>query len=229
MAVIMYDLAGIEDRRFSPYCWRTRFALAHKGVDHVAEPVRFTDIDAIDSGKRRTLPTIKTESGLTSDSWEIAVALERDYPDAPTLFGGEGGVQSSQFIQNWANAALLGQIVTLVLLDIWKHLDEENQVYFRESREKRFGATLEAIQQGREERVSVLRQNLMPVRMTLRNKPWLGGESPSFNDYILAGGFQWARTVSDFQLLEDDDSIHDWLKRLDGLYNGLAASGARYW
>ena len=33
MTITMYDLAGAEaDRRFSPFCWRTRMALAHKGL-----------------------------------------------------------------------------------------------------------------------------------------------------------------------------------------------------
>ena len=34
LAVTLYDLAGAEaDRRFSPFCWRTKMALAHKGLD----------------------------------------------------------------------------------------------------------------------------------------------------------------------------------------------------
>jgi hypothetical protein len=33
MTITMYDLAGAEmDRRFSPFCWRSRMALAHKGL-----------------------------------------------------------------------------------------------------------------------------------------------------------------------------------------------------
>jgi hypothetical protein len=34
MAIKLYDLAGAEtDRRFSPYCWRARMALAYKGLE----------------------------------------------------------------------------------------------------------------------------------------------------------------------------------------------------
>ena len=33
-----YDLEYADGRHFSPYCWRTRFALAHKGLE--AETVR---------------------------------------------------------------------------------------------------------------------------------------------------------------------------------------------
>jgi hypothetical protein len=33
MARLLYDLAGAEpERRFSPYCWRAKMALMHKGL-----------------------------------------------------------------------------------------------------------------------------------------------------------------------------------------------------
>ena len=32
--ITLWDLAGAEDdRRFSPYCWRVKMALAHKGLE----------------------------------------------------------------------------------------------------------------------------------------------------------------------------------------------------
>ena len=42
MAIELYDLAGAEDdRRFSPYCWRIKLALAHKGLEFETIPWRF--------------------------------------------------------------------------------------------------------------------------------------------------------------------------------------------
>ena len=39
MAIKLYDLAGAEDdRRFSPYCWRTKMALKHKGLEFETAP-----------------------------------------------------------------------------------------------------------------------------------------------------------------------------------------------
>jgi hypothetical protein len=44
----LFDLAGAEpDRRFSPYCWRTKLALAHKGLTTETVPWRFFEKDAI--------------------------------------------------------------------------------------------------------------------------------------------------------------------------------------
>lgn len=46
----MFDLAGAEsDRRFSPYCWRIRLALAHKGLELETISWRFTEKAALAS------------------------------------------------------------------------------------------------------------------------------------------------------------------------------------
>ena len=43
MAITLYDLAGAEDdRRFSPYCWRIRMALKHKGLEFETLAWRFS-------------------------------------------------------------------------------------------------------------------------------------------------------------------------------------------
>jgi Glutathione S-transferase, N-terminal domain len=48
MAIKMFDLAGAEpDRRFSPYCWRIKLALMHKGLEFETIPWRFTDKSVI--------------------------------------------------------------------------------------------------------------------------------------------------------------------------------------
>ena len=51
MTLVLYDLVGRDDRRFSPHCWRTRMALAHKGLEHEARPTRFTEIQTIGNGQ----------------------------------------------------------------------------------------------------------------------------------------------------------------------------------
>ena len=47
-AILMYDLAAADSAlRFSPFCWRTRFAIAHKQLALETIPWRFTDKEAI--------------------------------------------------------------------------------------------------------------------------------------------------------------------------------------
>ena len=43
-----FDLAATRHRlRFSPYCWRTKMALLHKGLAFETKPWRFTEKDAM--------------------------------------------------------------------------------------------------------------------------------------------------------------------------------------
>lgn len=222
MTITLYDLCGADGRRFSPNCWRTRLALAHKGLDCEARPTRFTEIAAIAEGERRTLPTIADKGRFVTDSWEIACYLEDAYPDRPSLFGGAGGRALSRFVQSWVDSTLHAGVITAVVKDIHDHLAPEDQAYFRASREKRFGRPLEEVQAGREERLDAFRQSLAPLRRTLKTQPYLGGEAPLYADYLAFGAFMWARTISPFGLLADGDSILPWIERCLDLYDGLA-------
>ena len=48
MPLKLYELVGTDPSRpFSPFCWRTRMALAHKGLSAETIPWCFTDKAAI--------------------------------------------------------------------------------------------------------------------------------------------------------------------------------------
>src|ERR1700709_562112 len=98
MSIVLYDLAGADpDVRFSPYCWRTRFALAHKGLPVETVPWRFTDREAIAFSGQGKGPVVRDEDKVVSDSWAIAEHLEERYP-TPTLFGGATGRAHALFV-----------------------------------------------------------------------------------------------------------------------------------
>ncbi len=228
MTIVLYDLAGIDDRRFSPNCWRTRLALAHKGLDCEARPIRFTEIPSIAPGPRRTLPTIDDGGELVTDSWAIAEYLEAAYPDRPSLFGGEAGRGLARFVMNWTAAVAHRNIGGMVMADIHAHLEPDDQAHFRTSREKMFGRTLEEIQAGREDRLEGFRSALTPLRQTIEAQPYLGGAEPTYADYLAFAPFQWARSISDFKLLEDDDPVAAWVGRCLDLYDGLGRRAPGY-
>ena len=82
MSIILYDLAGAEaDRRFSPFCWRTRMALAHKGLEVETVPWRFTEKDKLPKPNRGRVPVIVDDDRVVHDSTAIADYLEERYPD----------------------------------------------------------------------------------------------------------------------------------------------------
>jgi glutathione S-transferase len=219
----MYDLAGADpNRRFSPYCWRIRMALAHKRLAVETIAWRYCDKPAIAHSGQDRVPVIEDGDRVVADSWAIANYLEDAYPDRPSLFGTAAARAVARFINSWADTALNGGISTFVALDIVGHLDSRDRDYFRQSRAQRFGMTLEQMCANREARVGAFRRTLEPLRVTLKSQPFLGGDAPLYPDYIVFGGFQWARTISDFALLENDDPIAAWRERMLDLFDGLA-------
>jgi glutathione S-transferase len=223
MKRILHDLAGADpDLRFSPYCWRAKLALAHKGLEVETVPWRFTDKDAIAFSGQDRVPVLTDGERVVSDSWAIALYLEETYPDRPSLFGGAGAVGVTRFVNNWADTTLHGGMIRLIVSDIAAIVHEKDHAYFRESREKRFGKSLEEVTAGREERVKAFRETLLPLRHTLARQPYLAGEQPAYADYIVFGSFQWVRCVSDFELLDASDVVAAWRERMLDRFDGLA-------
>lgn len=229
MAVTLYDLAGEEvERRFSPYCWRTRMALAHKGLAVETVPWRFTETARIAFSGQGRVPVIRDGERVVFDSSTIADDLESRYSDQPSLYDGTGGQALCRFVANWTDTVLHAGIIGFVVLDIWRHVAPEDRDYFRRSREERFGATLEDVVRDREARLPAFRAGLAPLRRTVERQDFLGGEAPNYADYIVFGAFQWARTISDFALLAEDDPVARWRGRLLDAFDGLARRTPAY-
>ena len=47
MTLMLYERLCAEGRRPSPYCWRARLALAHKGLDPAYEAIKFTEAERV--------------------------------------------------------------------------------------------------------------------------------------------------------------------------------------
>ncbi len=218
----LFELCGSDPARvFSPYCWRIRMALAHKGLDFKTVPWRFMQKDAIKQHASEKVPVLVDGDISVSDSWTIANYLEDKYPDRPSLFGGEGGRAMARMINSWSDVSV-GQISPLIIADIHNQLDPGDQDYFRRTREKNLGRALEEAGADREQRVEDLRKWLHPLRMTLRAQPYLGGAAPNYADYIAFGPFQWARVTSAFELLTPDDVLYAWREKLLDAFGGMA-------
>jgi glutathione S-transferase len=227
MSIVMYDLAGADpDLRFSPHCWRTRFALAHKGLPVETVPWRFTDREVIAFSGQGKVPVIRDEAKTVFDSWTIAEYLEEQVA-TPTLFGGATGRAHAAFVNAWADGVLVGGIARFIVRDLLDVIDPKDRDYFRSSREARFGQSLEAVQAGREDRLAAFRDLLLPVRLVLRRQDWLGGAAPSYADHIVAGTLMWPRCASRFALLDDNDPISHWFDRVLDLYGGLGRGARR--
>jgi glutathione S-transferase len=223
MTLKLFELVGFDAARpFSPFCWRTRMALAHKGLSAETIPWCFTEKDAIAPHGSEKVPVLLDGDTSIVDSWTIANYLEDRYPDRPSLFGGEGGRAMGRMLNWWGDVTVIAGMFPMIVADIPAHLKPVDATYFRKSREARFGKPLEVVVAGRDKAVEGFRKSLDPFRLTLKTQPYLGGEKPNYADYIVFGGFQWARVVSPFKLLNEDDPVYAWRERLLDAFDGMA-------
>jgi len=218
--IILYELAAADDTRFSPFCWRTRFGLAHKGLPFKSVHIGFTDIGEL-GGANRTVPAIRSGDTFVEDSWDIAVYLDQHYPDRPPLLGCELGKGVARFVECFTDKVIHPTILRLVSRDVFDRMDPYDRPYFRLSREEMLGCSLEEAQATRDQTVRAFRKAIHPIRLTLNKQPWLSGASPGHADYIVMAAFQWGRLATDFKILEDDDPIAQWFERGLDLHHGF--------
>jgi hypothetical protein len=91
MALIFFERIGHEGRRPSPFSWRIRYALAHKGVDFEVRPVRFADVGIIRAltGQHLT-PVLSDGDRAVHETWDIACYLEERFPQSFVVRRGRG-------------------------------------------------------------------------------------------------------------------------------------------
>jgi glutathione S-transferase len=224
MSIVLYDLKGKDGLRYSPFGWRARLALAHKGIEPENVAVGFTEKDRVAFSGQGLVPVIvdrKHGGKVVFDSLQIARYLDEAYPDKP-LMDSPQARSLAQFFGNWLGTAVLPAIAGMIVGDVFQRVRPEDQAYFRESREKRFGKKLEEIAAGRDQRLVAFRATLEPLRMLLRQQDFICGVAPAYADYMAFGTLQWPRIGAEFELLEPDDPIHAWRQRMIGLFDNLA-------
>jgi glutathione S-transferase len=214
MTRALYSLCGADRGRFfSPHCWKSVMALAHKGLDFDEIPTTYARIRSIGNGISATLPVLDDNGHLVSDSFDIALYLEEAYPDRPSLFKGEGGRALSRMVEGYSQKIIHPAIMRIALPDIHAILDDGDKAYFRESREAMIGKPLEVFAADSEAEKAALTGKLEPIRHMLKFQPFIGGDTPLFADYIVFGALQWLRISAGFSMLAADDPVMLWFER----------------
>ncbi len=228
MTATLYDLCGADrSLRFSPHCWRAKMALAHKGLAFTTVPTAFTEIAAIEDGRCRTVPVLNDNGVIVGDSFDIAIYLETAYAQRPALFGHAGLVAAARLMEGWVFNAIRPVLMAMMVKDIHDVLAPADQAYFRESREKRLGTSLEEAQTGLEANAEALAMALAPARRALGDHDWLGGAAPLYADYILFGSLFWLVAITGRLPLPGNDAVSDWFERCLDLHDGLARKARR--
>jgi glutathione S-transferase len=227
--ITLYELAGADrDRRFSPYCWRIRLALLHKGLKFDTIAWSMTEKEKISFAGSEKVPVLTDGDKSVHDSPAIAAYLEEAYPDRPSLFGGKVGRAVSRFVLDWNELVMNPALFRMIAIDIAAHIAPEDSDYFTRTREARVGMKLSDYCASREDRLEGFRSQMAPLRRTLTVQPFLSGGEPAWADYVVFGSFQWARCISPLKLLAEDDPIYLWREKMLDLYDGEARKAVGY-
>ena len=217
----LYELAGSDEAlRFSPYVWRVRLALQHKGLPFEGVTCHFTDKAILEQAKSKTVPVIKSGENWVKDSFDICLYLDKMYQEKPLI----KDIALARFFNGWVNRTIVSGLFPMIACDVWSNLGDEDQIYFRTSREKFLGCTLEEARDKREAATPAFLKSLSPVRdmLTKSGSKFLSGDEAGWSDYAVASNFIWARIISDYDVLKSDSELTEWFDRILGLYDGYA-------
>ena len=146
----LYELVLDNGRSVSPYVWRIRYALRRKGLPFESVPLGFTEIPGAFDGRFKTIPVLSHGETMLNESWDIAQYLDRAFPDLPAIFSGPAEYAAVRLNDEWFTAVIMRQLSKIYTLDIHDSVRAADRAYYRQSREARFGATLEEFTAGRE-------------------------------------------------------------------------------
>jgi glutathione S-transferase len=219
----LYELVLENGRSSSPFVWRVRYALAHKGLPFELVPLGFVDIPKTFQGACKTVPVLTYGEVRLTDSWDIAEQLDAAFPGTPALFSNPAELAMVRLFDAWFAPTVMRRLLGIYALDIHNSARPEDRAYFRQSREARFkGKTLEEITADRVSQVPVVREALAPLRTQLARFPYLGGATPNYADYIALSAFLWVASVSTLPLLDKADAVmRGWLDRNLDLHGGI--------
>ena len=211
--IILYELCGKNDIRFSPPCWNVKLCLIHNNIEFDTIPIRFTEKNKISFSSQSLVPIIKYNDEIISDSWSIFVWLNDKIKEIK-LISNEQTRIFSHFLYFWTSKSLLPLIFKLIANDIPQILDEEDKEYFVRTREDRINKPLKSLLTDKEKSKKQLFQSLITFEKILSNNRFLNGNNLGLPDFIFFGNFMWAEKCSSEDLFENLPSIKKWYLNL---------------
>ena len=192
----IYDLAGKNDLRFSPYCWRIKYLLNILKIDYETIPTTFSQRLNNPFFSDSRLPTIIDNEQVISDSFEIAQYIENNYADKNHKLI-QNNFDVIRFINHWSDHYLNLSIVERVVFDIIEHLHDEDKEYFIESRTKRFGMHPKQFQElNMSSKKNEFDKCCNFLNNLLLNRKFILDDEVSYADIIILGSLTWGDKVS---------------------------------
>lgn len=224
MTIQLYDLTDASRTVFfSPYCWRIRMALTHKGLPFESIPWHFTDKALLEKTGQGRVPVIVDGDTWLHESSAIAGYLDATYPDRPALMPDA----AARFVEAWCNASVLPAIRAIAIFHVFQAIHDKDKAYFRESREAALGTTLETLSRDPAAEQAALTAALGPAETLFATDNFFGGDTPTYADYVLFGTLMSPYQVCPTSPLEAGSAVARWFERMRDLHGGYARAAPR--
>ncbi|KAK7058529.1 hypothetical protein VNI00_002165 [Paramarasmius palmivorus] len=235
-AIDFYDLACKEGVAWNPNTWKTRFTLNYKGLPYQTTWVEYPDVEALykklgipatakksDGSPFYTLPVIHDPNTgtIVSDSFQIAEYLDKTYPDTPRVIPPGTRALQAAFVDAFWSKVINNLFKFMMPKAAWA-LSKSSEEYFRRTREKEIGITLEEMYPTGEKAEEVWKKaeaDFAVIYGWLREDEFVMGDRASFADFAIGG----VLVVSRLLLGEESE---EW-KRILGWHNGRWARIAK--
>ncbi|KAI8819006.1 uncharacterized protein EV422DRAFT_536306 [Fimicolochytrium jonesii] len=255
---------------FSPNTWKTRMGMLHKGVTFETVPLSVlgfrTDLAKESGLSKITAPAIRLPNSHTSgnavandasnpaarttflyDSFRIAEWLDTAYPDAPSLFTGDGKPTRGAHQPHITTGKAFARLIDLGLgasdpqWAVWFDLffpelyalHSASSVpglldYFASDARLGLNGAHRLLSLDRAELTARAKLTVLPLIQILKERPgeYIQGKWPGQADYVVFGRYAFCRTLNKQlcrEIWEDQaPELEAWVERLCKAYGGHA-------
>ena len=216
--ITLYELAGKNDLRFSPPCWNVKLCLLYKNIDFETVAVGFSEKNKILFSNQQLVPVLKHQNGHISDSWNIINWLDENYEN-PKLFVNEASKNFSHFLYLWTSRQILPILFKIIAHEIPNILEGDDLDHYIVTREERIKGPITKFVPVISDSIKKFRSLINPMRSLIKKNGFISGSNPGIEDFIFFGNFKWVYTCSSCNLLDKEDEVFQWYKKINQIFN----------
>ena len=216
--ITLYELAGKNDLRFSPPCWNVKLCLLYKDIDFETVAVGFSEKNKISFSNQQLVPVLKHQDGHISDSWNIINWLDENYEN-PKLFVNETSKNFSYFLYHWTSRQILPILFKIIAHEIPNILEGDDLDHYIVTREERIKGPITKFVPVISDSIKKFRSLINPMRSLIKKNGFISGSNPGIEDFIFFGNFKWVYTCSSCNLLDKEDEVFQWYKKINQIFN----------
>ena len=216
--ITLYELAGKNDLRFSPPCWNVKLCLLYKNIEFETVAIGFSEKNKILFSNQQLVPVLKHQDGHISDSWNIINWLDENYEN-PKLFVNEASKNFSHFLYLWTSRQILPILFKIIAHEIPNILEGDDLNHYIISREERIKGPITKFVPVISDSIKKFRNLINPMRSLIKKNGFISGSNPGIEDFIFFGNFKWVYTCSSCNLLDKEDEVFQWYKKINQIFN----------